>query len=83
MGSIAPAANTAAVNGGSKKRYEYEDRLLFQPRPIDVIIIGAGLTGIAAVKLFKDRFKDKPVKFRIYEKNADVCGTWFENRYPG
>jgi cation diffusion facilitator CzcD-associated flavoprotein CzcO len=46
-------------------------------------MIGAGVTGIAAVKLFRDAFPDKDVEFVIYEKNHDITGTWLENRYPG
>ncbi|KIX07125.1 uncharacterized protein Z518_05102 [Rhinocladiella mackenziei CBS 650.93] len=39
------------------------------------------LTHIAAIKL-RETLKDK-VDFWILEKNEDVGGTWFENRYPG
>ena len=50
------------------------------PRPIRIIVIGAGISGIAfaykALSLTN-------VTFVIYEKNADVGGTWFESRYPG
>ncbi|KAF2846858.1 FAD/NAD(P)-binding domain-containing protein [Plenodomus tracheiphilus IPT5] len=52
-------------------------------RRIRIIMIGAGLSGIGAVKLFKDTFPDRDVDFVIYEKNSDVTGTWLENRYPG
>ena len=44
-----------------------------------VVIVGAGVSGIcAAIKL-----KQRDISFEIIEKNADVGGTWFENRYPG
>jgi len=43
------------------------------------LIVGAGVCGIAlAVSLQK-----LGVPFRIVEKNSDVGGTWFLNRYPG
>lgn len=67
------------VNNG----YHYQSQYLGQPRPVRVIIIGAGLSGIAAVKIFKERFSGKAVEIVIYEKNEDVTGTWLENRYPG
>lgn len=67
----------------SRAKYHYPLQYVGQPRPIRVIVIGAGVSGIAAVKLFKDTFKDDPVTMTIYEKNADVTGTWLENRYPG
>jgi 4-hydroxyacetophenone monooxygenase len=44
-----------------------------------VAVIGAGLGGIgAAVQL-----KHAGIPYVMIEKNAEVGGTWFENRYPG
>ncbi len=45
-----------------------------------VIVIGAGLGGIAAgVKLKKAGIHT----FVIYERSSSVGGTWWDNRYPG
>ncbi len=44
-----------------------------------VAIVGAGMSGILAAI----RLKQAGVPFVVLEKNADVGGTWFENRYPG
>jgi 4-hydroxyacetophenone monooxygenase len=44
-----------------------------------VIVIGAGMSGIAAAV----RLRQAGVSFVVLEKNADVGGTWFENTYPG
>jgi 4-hydroxyacetophenone monooxygenase len=42
-------------------------------------VIGTGLSGLnAAVQL-----KRAGLPFIVFEKNAEVGGTWFENRYPG
>ncbi|KAM0251715.1 hypothetical protein ACHAQJ_008036 [Trichoderma viride] len=68
---------------GSKAAYQVSDQWLGQPRPVRVAMIGAGVGGIAAVKLFNEAFKDHPTDLVIYEKNNDVGGTWLENRYPG
>ena len=44
-----------------------------------VLVIGAGFSGIGmAIALH-----DAGIPFTIIEKNADVGGTWLENRYPG
>lgn len=67
----------------SKPAYRYPDRYLGEARPIKIAMIGAGVTGIAAVKLYKDMLSDSGVEFVIYEKNEDITGTWLENRYPG
>jgi cation diffusion facilitator CzcD-associated flavoprotein CzcO len=45
-----------------------------------VIVIGAGLGGVAAgVKLKKAGIGT----FRLYERSASVGGTWWDNQYPG
>ena len=53
-----------------------------RPRPpatFKVLVIGAGMTGIVAgIKLAEAGYDHV-----IVEKNADVGGTWYENRYPG
>jgi cation diffusion facilitator CzcD-associated flavoprotein CzcO len=47
----------------------------------DVIIIGAGMSGIdMAVQLIR-RFNLN--RFTIIEKTDDVGGTWHVNSYPG
>jgi hypothetical protein len=65
------------------KTYKYPSHPLKTARPIRIIVIGAGLSGIAAVKLFKETFPNGDVELVLYEKNTDVTGTWLENRYPG
>lgn len=44
-----------------------------------VAIVGAGMSGILAAI----RLKEAGIPFVVLEKNSDVGGTWFENRYPG
>ncbi|KIW94684.1 uncharacterized protein Z519_04661 [Cladophialophora bantiana CBS 173.52] len=75
MGSIDAAENCTV--------FKTSEQYLGEPRPIKIIVIGAGLSGIAATKIFRERFSDKPAILVIYEKNDDVTGTWLENRYPG
>jgi 4-hydroxyacetophenone monooxygenase len=46
---------------------------------IHIAIIGAGASGLcAAIQLGK-----LGIPYTIFEKNAEVGGTWYENRYPG
>jgi 4-hydroxyacetophenone monooxygenase len=45
----------------------------------EVLIIGAGMSGLLAAH----RLQQAGVKFVIVEKNDDVGGTWYENKYPG
>jgi 4-hydroxyacetophenone monooxygenase len=44
-----------------------------------VLIIGAGVSGLSAAFLLKKA----GVPFTVIEKNTEVGGTWWENRYPG
>ncbi|MFF5784291.1 flavin-containing monooxygenase [Streptomyces sp. NPDC012693] len=44
-----------------------------------VAIVGAGMSGLLAAH----RLAQAGVPFVVYEKNDDVGGTWYENRYPG
>lgn len=51
------------------------------PRPagFKVLVIGAGLTGMCAAMKLDEAGYD----YVVIEKNPDVGGTWYENRYPG
>lgn len=47
-------------------------------RPLKVIVIGAGYSGIYCGIRIPERLRN--VELVIYEKNAGVGGTWYENR---
>jgi cation diffusion facilitator CzcD-associated flavoprotein CzcO len=47
--------------------------------PYDVIIIGAGLSGM--YQLY--RLRELGLTVRVFEAGNDVGGTWYWNRYPG
>lgn len=49
------------------------------PAGFKVLVIGAGLTGMAAAIKLREAGYD----YIVVEKNENVGGTWFENRYPG
>jgi 4-hydroxyacetophenone monooxygenase len=48
-------------------------------RPFSVVVVGAGMSGLVAAH----RLGQAGVAYVVLEKNSDVGGTWFENRYPG
>ncbi|CAK7224165.1 hypothetical protein SCUCBS95973_005427 [Sporothrix curviconia] len=50
-------------------------------RPMKVIVIGAGISGILAAIRFPRRIPR--LELVVYDKNPEVGGTWYENRYPG
>jgi len=47
----------------------------------DVVIIGAGLSGLYALYTMRRDFPSWRIK--VIDNAADVGGTWFWNRYPG
>jgi cation diffusion facilitator CzcD-associated flavoprotein CzcO len=47
----------------------------------DVLILGAGLSGLCTLYHIRQRFPDWRIK--VLEKASDVGGTWFYNSYPG
>ena len=48
--------------------------------PLDVMVIGAGFSGVCAgIKLLEAGISN----FLIFEKSDAVGGTWFDNTYPG
>ncbi len=50
------------------------------PEPdYEVIVIGAGVAGIYQIK----RLTDLGVKATVLERDPDLGGTWYQNRYPG
>ncbi|KAE8135095.1 hypothetical protein BDV38DRAFT_273129 [Aspergillus pseudotamarii] len=57
------------------------ERAIDQPRRLKVIYIGAGISGIIAGIQFMKAVPD--LDLVIYEKNPELGGTWYENKYPG
>jgi ribulose 1,5-bisphosphate synthetase/thiazole synthase len=55
------------------------DHLIDDYRPIKVIVIGAGLSGILAGIRLSQRIPN--LRLTIYDKNEDLGGAWWENGY--
>ncbi|CAG9170106.1 flavin-containing monooxygenase [Cupriavidus pampae] len=49
------------------------------PDGFHVVVIGAGVAGLCA----SIRLQGAGIPHTVIEKNAEVGGTWYENRYPG
>ncbi|MFI8694057.1 flavin-containing monooxygenase [Dietzia maris] len=51
-----------------------------QPTIVDVLVVGAGFSGLgAAIRLAQEGFDD----LVVLERGPDVGGTWRDNSYPG
>lgn len=74
----------AGTTGGTaipKLERSIDERQVDDLRPIKVICIGAGVSGILAGIRLPQKIKN--LDLTIFEKNEDVGGTWYENKYPG
>ena len=56
-----------------------DDAHMGEPRRHDVVVIGAGVSGIYQIK----RLVDLGVDAVVLEADDDLGGTWYRNRYPG
>lgn len=48
-------------------------------RDFHVAVIGAGISGIAAAY----RLSQAGIQFTVFERNSEVGGVWWANKYPG
>ncbi|MEI7785050.1 MAG: NAD(P)/FAD-dependent oxidoreductase [Betaproteobacteria bacterium] len=46
---------------------------------LSAVVIGAGASGICAAV----RLAEAGIAYTVFEKNPQLGGTWYENRYPG
>jgi len=50
-------------------------------RHVKIVCVGAGASGLLLAYKLQRSFENYDLV--VYEKNAEVAGTWYENRYPG
>lgn len=68
-------------DASSDTGYKYDHVPMGRKRKIRIITIGAGATGISNAFQVKTHMEN--VEHVAYDKNPDVGGTWYEQRYPG
>lgn len=69
------------LNNPSADDITIKEQLLGTKKKMRVVFLGAGVSGLNFFHFAEQRLTN--VEIVCYEKNADVGGTWFENRYPG
>ncbi|XXG97109.1 hypothetical protein Hte_003404 [Hypoxylon texense] len=79
--AIKPLLKQPEQSGYPASSISLVQRHIDEPRELRVAVIGAGMSGTLAGILLPVKVPN--IKLTIFEKNADVGGTWFENRYPG
>lgn len=68
-------------SGDANPSYTIHEHPLGTARKVRIVIVGAGASGLNAIKTFRERLTN--FESVVYEKNPSVGGTWYENRYPG
>ncbi|KAK4145439.1 putative sterigmatocystin biosynthesis monooxygenase stcW [Dichotomopilus funicola] len=61
--------------------YSIQEAPLGSARHVRVVCVGAGASGLSLIRALRLQLTDYEIT--VYEKNADVGGTWLVNRYPG
>lgn len=80
MGSLDPQ-DGSQTNPSLEDPYVVREEPLGTLRRVRIVTIGAGLSGINMIRTLK--LNTSNFEHVVYEKNAEIGGTWFENRYPG
>ncbi|KAK7214878.1 hypothetical protein V2G26_002881 [Clonostachys chloroleuca] len=65
----------------NERGYRIQEELFGHERPIRVIHVGAGISGICMAKFLPQMLNNASLV--CYDMNNDIGGTWLENRYPG
>ncbi|KAK4181198.1 hypothetical protein QBC36DRAFT_296916 [Triangularia setosa] len=83
-GTNGHAVNSNGVNGTNHHEpspFTLKDTPVENLRPLRVIVVGAGFSGILAAIRIPERLRN--VELVVYEKADGVGGVWHANRYPG
>lgn len=81
-GPARPGEATEAYKDVDELAYLLSRVPTFTSRPLRIAVVGAGFGGLALARaVHVGKLSNASVV--VYEKNAGVGGTWYENRYPG
>ncbi|RFU32996.1 hypothetical protein B7463_g3335, partial [Scytalidium lignicola] len=72
-----PSLASKSQNG----TYTIPEQPLGSTRSVRIITIGAGASGINMIRTLRESISN--YTHVVYEKNPQIGGTWYENRYPG
>ncbi|KAF9882914.1 hypothetical protein FE257_004895 [Aspergillus nanangensis] len=70
----------------SSSGYVVSNHLINEPpigKPFKIIMMGAGAAGIDFLHHAPSALDGLGIEMVCYDKNPEVGGTWYENRYPG
>jgi hypothetical protein len=77
--TIQTVCQTLSLDTMSGQNPRFLDQPIDAGRPLKVVCLGAGYSGILTAIRLPQRIPN--LELVIYEKNDDIGGTWYENRY--
>ncbi|KAK8090027.1 hypothetical protein PG997_004988 [Apiospora hydei] len=77
----ANGTSNGATSQTAKAPYAVVEKPLGSTKHVRIVGIGAGPSGLNLIRTLRKQLTN--YELVIYDKNHDVGGTWFENRYPG
>jgi NAD(P)-binding Rossmann-like domain len=80
--ALTPIQATAAYKDKNPLAYDLSKQFFNSPRKLKIIVAGAGCSALDLAHQVETGGL-KNVDLQIFEKNAGLGGTWYENRYPG
>ncbi|KAI5475877.1 hypothetical protein MNV49_000759 [Pseudohyphozyma bogoriensis] len=78
---VPPSSAETVFGRAEGTKYKMIDQPLGQRRHLKVIYLGGGASAINFAHRVTTKLQD--VELVCYEKNPELTGTWFENKYPG
>ncbi|KAK3694745.1 hypothetical protein B0T22DRAFT_80399 [Podospora appendiculata] len=69
------------AQNGQTEEFFLKDVPVENLRPLRVVVVGAGFSGILAAIRIPEKLRN--VELVVYEKNEGVGGVWWLNKYPG
>ncbi|KAK2073106.1 hypothetical protein P8C59_007412 [Phyllachora maydis] len=81
INSVTTPVTTSHMDGAQPDVYRVRETPLGTAKHIRIVGIGAGASGLNMIRTLRLDLTNYEVT--VYEKNAEVGGTWYENRYPG
>lgn len=80
---LEPKEPIQLTRNGEKGYYRNEELggPIHSERHMDIVVIGAGASGLCLAYKLQRSFSN--FSLTMYEKNPEISGTWYENRYPG
>lgn len=77
-------ADCVQNNSHYARQHDYiiPDKPIGSRRHLRVVCVGAGYSGLMTAIMIHEKMADANVDLTLYERHADLGGTWLVSRYP-